>query len=121
MVRLKPEMLKYANAMWPAPSTPDRPDGTAIAYANPKNSVGENFGLARYDYVISSKDSFSANLTYDDGTRRVPWGGGGGGDPNYVAISGIRAQTLGMQETHVFSAGMVNVATLGYAGGPASL
>jgi len=118
---LKPEMLKYANAMWPAPSTPDRPDGTAIAYANPKNSVGENFGLARYDYVISSKDSFSANLTYDDGTRRVPWGGGGGGDPNYVAISGIRAQTLGMQETHVFSAGMVNVATLGYAGGPASL
>ncbi len=118
---LKPEMLKYANAMWPAPSTPDRPDGTAIAYANPKNSVGENFGLARYDYVISSKDSFSANLTYDDGTRRVPWGGGGGGDPNYVAMSGIRAQTLGMQETHVFSAGMVNVATLGYAGGPASL
>src|SRR6059036_98162 len=117
---LKPEMLKYANAMWPAPSTPDRPDGTAIAYANPKNSVGENFGLARYDYVISSKDSFSANLTYDDGTRRVPWGGGGG-DPKYVAISGIRAQTLGMQETHVFSAGMVNVATLGYAGGPASL
>src|SRR5437867_1307911 len=79
MVRLKPEMLKYANAMWPAPGTPDRPDGTAIAYANPKNSVGENFGLARYDYVISSKDSFSANLTYDDGTRRVPWGGGGGG------------------------------------------
>ena len=44
-----------------------------------------------------------------------------GGDPNYVAMSGIRAQTLGMQETHVFSAGMVNVATLGYAGGPASL
>src|SRR5213080_3175376 len=25
---LKPEMLKYANAMWPAPSTPERPDGT---------------------------------------------------------------------------------------------
>ncbi len=118
---LKPDMLKYANAMWPAPSTPDRPDGTAIAYANPKNSVGENFGLARFDHVISSKDSFSANLTFDDGMRRVPWGGGGGGDPNYVAISGIRAQTLGLQETHIFSSGMVNVATLGYAGGPATL
>src|SRR5207249_6863316 len=23
---LKPQMLKYANAFWPAPSTPDRPD-----------------------------------------------------------------------------------------------
>src|SRR5436190_15140400 len=118
---LKPEMLKYANAMWPAPSTPERPDGTAIAYANPKNSVGENFGLARFDHVISSKDSFSANLTFDDGMRRVPWGGGGGGDPNYVAISGMRAQTLGLQETHIFSSGMVNVATLGYAGGWSTL
>src|SRR5213083_171992 len=37
---LKPEMLKYANAFWAAPSTPDRPDGSAIAYANPKNTVG---------------------------------------------------------------------------------
>src|SRR5881409_1362386 len=32
---LKPAMLKYANAFWPAPSTPDRSDGTAIAYSNP--------------------------------------------------------------------------------------
>jgi len=80
---LKPEMLKYANAMWPAPSTPDRPDGTAIAYANPKNSVGENFGLARYDYVISSKDSFSANPPMmmargesrgeEEGVTRIMW------------------------------------------------
>ena len=118
---LKPEMLKYANAFWAAPSTPDRPDGSAIAYANPKNTVGEHFGLARFDHIISGKDSFSANLTFDDGMRRVPWGGGGGGDPNYVAISGIRAQTLGLQETHIFSSGMVNVATLGYAGGWSTL
>src|SRR5213083_1902907 len=43
---LKPEMLKYANAFWPAPSTPDRPDGTAIAYSNPPQTIGESFGLA---------------------------------------------------------------------------
>src|SRR2546428_1995095 len=51
---LKPEMLKYANAFWPAPSTPDRPDGTAIAYSNPPQTIGASFGLARFDYVISS-------------------------------------------------------------------
>src|SRR2546426_9298266 len=44
---LKPAMLKYANAFWPAPSTPDRPDGTAIAYADPPQKIGERLGLAR--------------------------------------------------------------------------
>jgi hypothetical protein len=118
---MKPEMLKYAKYFWPAPSTPDRRDGTAIAYANPVNSVGENFGLARFDYVISNKDSFSSNYTVDNGARHVPWGGGGGGDPNFVSNSELHGQTLGLQETHVFSAGMVNVASLGYAGTYASL
>src|SRR5947208_10614312 len=74
---LKPEMLKYANAFWPAPSTPDRPDGTAIAYSNPPQTIGESLGLARFDYVISSKDSFFAHLTIDNALRISPWGGGG--------------------------------------------
>src|SRR3989475_1926026 len=52
---LKPEMLKYANAFWAAPSTPDRPDGSAIAYANPKNTVGEHFGLARFDHIFPAR------------------------------------------------------------------
>src|SRR2546428_3072630 len=65
----KPEILRYANAFRGAASTPDRPDGSAIAYANPKNTVGEHFGLARFDHIISGKDSFSANLTVDEGMR----------------------------------------------------
>lgn len=112
---LQPDMLKYANAFWPAPGTPDRPDGTAISYSNPPNSVVENFGLARFDYIISGKDSFSANLTVDNGTRHIPLG-----DPNFVSINVLNPRTLGLQETHVFSSGMVNVATLGYAGGYSS-
>src|SRR5256884_129880 len=80
---LKPEMLKYANAFWSAPSTPDRPDGSAISYTNPPQKIGENLGIARFDHVISSKDSFYANLTVDNGLRINPWGGGGGGDPNF--------------------------------------
>src|SRR5882762_14356 len=113
---LKPAMLKYANAFWPAPSTPDRPDGTAIAYANPPQKIGENSGIARFDHVISSKDSFYANLTVDNGLRINPWGGGGGGDPNFKTVSDIIAKTLSLKETHVFSSSLVNIATLGYAG-----
>src|SRR6059036_3685715 len=37
---LKPGMLKYAKYFWPAPSTPDRPDGSALAYANPAQKIG---------------------------------------------------------------------------------
>ncbi|HYR90351.1 MAG TPA: hypothetical protein VE422_40130, partial [Terriglobia bacterium] len=118
---LKPAMLKYANAFWPAPSTPDRPDGTAIAYSNPPQTIGESFGLARFDHIISSKDSFYANLTVDDGLRINPWGGGGGGAPNFKSVSDNISKTLSLKETHVFSSSLVNIATLGYAGGYATL
>src|SRR3989475_6261025 len=113
---LKPAMLKYANAFWPAPSTPDRPDGTAIAYANPPQKIGESLGIARFDQVISSKDSFYTNLTVDNGLRINPWGGGGGGDPNFKTVSDYIAKTLSLKETHVFSSSLVNIATVGYAG-----
>src|SRR5262245_20491554 len=46
---LQPAMLKYANAFWPAPSGPDRPDGSAISYNNTPQKIGESFGLARYE------------------------------------------------------------------------
>src|SRR5437762_6939658 len=118
---LKPEMLKYAKYFWPVPTTADRPDGSAISYSNPPQALGENFGLARFDHIISSMDSFSASFSADSGYRRVPWGGGGGGDPNFVNATELHAQTLSLKETRVFSAGMVNVATFGYAGTYATL
>src|SRR6266516_1896583 len=113
---LKPAMLKYANAFWPAPSTPDRPDGSAIAYSNPPQKIGESLGIARFDHVISTTDTFYANLTVDNGLRINPWGGGGGGDPNFKTVADYIAKTLSLKETHVFSPSLVNTATLGYAG-----
>jgi len=118
---LKPRMLDYANYFWPAPNGPELGSLTAYSYNNPAQSINEHFGLARFDYSISSKDSLSANYTNDYGIRNVPWGGGGGGDPNFVSISEFHVQTLGLQETHVFSPTLVNVATLGYAGAYSTL
>ena len=106
---LKPAMLDYANAFWPAPNTPDVADGTALAFSNPTESRREHFGLARFDYTISNRDTFSANYTNDSGRRSVPFL-----DPNFSTNSEIDGQTLSMQETHIFSPGLVNVATLGF-------
>src|SRR5438876_12391848 len=78
-------------------------------------------GLARFDHVISDKDSFSAILTVHSGLRINPWGGGGGGAPNFKSVSDILAQTLSLKETHVFSPSLVNIATLGDAGTFATL
>jgi hypothetical protein len=55
---LKPAMLAYANAFWPAPTGPEGTDGTAISVTNPGQPTREDFGLARFDYTISVKDSF---------------------------------------------------------------
>ncbi len=113
---LKPRMLEYAKYFWPAPNGRVLGAGTAHSLNNPSQSINEHFGLARFDYTISSNDSFSANYTHDTGTRSLPWGGGGGGDPNFSNNSELRAESLGLQETHVFSSSLVNVVTLGYAG-----
>lgn len=118
---LKPKMLEYANTYWPAPNGPELGDLKAYSYNNPRQTINEHFGLARFDYAISSKDSFAANYTDDYGIRNVPWGGGGGGAPNWTATSELAMESLGLQETHIFSSSIVNVATLGYAGGWSTL
>jgi len=107
---LKPAMLAYANAFWPAPTGPEGPDGTAIALTNPGQPTREDFGLARFDYTISIKDSFSANYTIDNGFRSVPFI-----DPNFSTMSDLYGQTLSTQETHIFSPSLVNTVTGGYA------
>src|SRR5712691_3120275 len=106
---LKPKMLEYATAYWPAPNGPELPGLTAYAYTNPPQSVREDFGLARFDYIVSSKDSFSANYTNDNGNRSNPFV-----DPYFTTMSELSNQSLGMQETHVFSSSLVNVVTLGF-------
>ncbi len=107
---LKTAMLPFVNAFWPAPNGPELSGGTAYQYSNPPQSIREDFGLIRFDYTLSGKDSFSANYTIDNGDRNVPLP-----DQNFAQLADQRAQTLGLQETHVFSSSLVNVATVGYA------
>ncbi len=106
---LKTAMLPYANIFWPAPTGPDNLDGTANAVSNPGESRREHFGLARFDYTVSSKDSLSINYTVDNGFRTVPFV-----DPNFSTQSDINGMTASVQETRVFSPSVVNVVTLGF-------
>jgi hypothetical protein len=110
---LQTGMLPFANYFWPA-AGPELlikglPSGTAYSYSNPGQSIGEHFGLFRLDYNLSGHDTFSVNYTNDDGHRTVPQL-----DPIFAQSLSLRAQTVSLQETHVFSPSLVNVSTLGF-------
>jgi len=112
---LKQGMLPYANAFWPVPNGPEvlidgLPSGTAYNYNNGVQSIWENFMLYRFDYTASNKDSLFANYTISDGQRNSPQA-----DSYYTQFVPLRAQTLGLTETHVFSPTVVNSATLGWS------
>jgi hypothetical protein len=111
----KPGMVPFANYFWPAPNGGEylvggQPTGAAQYFSNAPQSVREDFGLLRFDYTISSKDSLSVNYTIDNGQRNVSQP-----DPNFVQTVVLHPTTLGLQETHVFSSSVVNAFTAGFS------
>src|SRR5437870_1668799 len=110
---LKAGMLPFVNAFWPAPNGNEflvngQGSGAAQFFSNAPQAVRENFGMLRFDYVASSKDTFFANYTNDHGRRDVSQI-----DPNFVQVANLHPQTLGLQETHVFSPNVLNSVTVG--------
>jgi len=106
-------MLPYANYFFPEPNGPEifvngLPTGSAYSYSNPRRRVREDFGLVRFDYTHSSKDSMSVNVNADDGAKADP-----PADPLFITNTRQRSYVVGLQETHIISANIVNTATAG--------
>src|SRR5205823_6571094 len=111
---LKTGMLPYAGNFWPAPTGNEltvaaglpnagMPTGTAYAISNPKQAVREDFGLVRFDYNLSTTNSFSVNYLISDGDKNDPRP-----DTNFTQISRNRSQVVALQQTHVFSPTLLN-------------
>ena len=109
---LKPGMLPFFS-FWPAPNGQELTGGVALATGNPLQTVREDFGLLRFDYNASAKDSLSANYLMDDGENDTPLA-----NPNFIAITPIRSQLLGFQETHIFSPTILRMSRLLGLGAP---
>src|SRR2546428_813927 len=112
---LKPGMLQFADAFWPRPNgsevpSPDGlPTGTAYNANDAVTKTYENFVMTRFDFVVSSKDTFFANYTISDGERDTPQA-----DTYYTQFVPLRSQTFSLTETHVLSPTVVNSAILGW-------
>ena len=99
---------------WPEPNGPEIldtrgfPTGLAYNDSNPSRKVKEHFGLIRYDYNVSAKDSFSLNLTESQGLRNNP-----ADDPIFRSNDRRVLYTLSGQNTHIFSPTILNTAMFG--------
>ncbi len=98
--------------LWPTPTATD-PDFSGIAqvYSTPLQTIEENFGTARFDQVFSPKDTFSGIYTIDDGSDFTPTTV----DPYSSDILNLREQVVSLDETHVFSPSLLNVARFGFS------
>src|SRR5881397_315584 len=111
---LVPGILPFMR-YWPAQNGPELlqnglPTGSAYSYTNPWRPVNEDFGLTRGDYNLSTKDSISASFNADRGNRADPQA-----NPVMVQRQSNALYTLSGQETHIFSATVVNTASFGWA------
>ena len=107
-------MLPYFS-FWPQANGPELltnglPSGTAFSYNTPRQSIREDFGTVRADYTIRARDTLSATYTIDDGNSLVPLA-----DPLFGSENALRMQVASLEETHIFSPGMLNTFRAGFS------
>jgi hypothetical protein len=112
--KLNPAMLPYTS-LWPQPNGPELlvnglASGTALSYNNPRQTVREDFGTVRTDYVFSERDTFAAAYTVDDGDSLIPQA-----DPLFASYETLRGQVASLEETHVVSPEILNTFRVGFS------
>ncbi len=104
--------------LWPVANGPEifnsngTPSGIAEAFSNPVQHIEEDYGTARFDQVISQKDSVASTYTIDDSRADSPTG-----NPITRADIFLREQVASVHETHIFSPTLLNEATAGFSRG----
>jgi hypothetical protein len=102
--------------LYPTPNANNA--GENYNYVNePVRSLNETKFDARADQTFSSKDTGFARFSYDQAASYVPGGAPGFAEANAFGSNqriANHARNIALSETHVFSANMLNQASLGY-------
>lgn len=112
--KLNTSMLPYMT-LWPLPNGPELlsngvASGAALSYNNPKESIREDFGTLRTDYLIRDRDTVSAVYTIDDGSSLIPLA-----DPLFASRTDLRMQVASLEEMHILSPEILNTFRAGYS------
>jgi hypothetical protein len=98
--------------LWPTPTATD-PDFSGIAevFSSPLQTIREDFGTVRADHIFSQRDTLGVIYTVDDGDdfTATPL------DPYSADVMALREQVVSLEETHIFSASLLNTARFGYS------
>jgi hypothetical protein len=80
-------------------------------FSSPLQTIREDFGTVRVDHNFSARDSLAGIYTVDDGgdVTATP------ANPYSTDILNLRAQVFSLEETHVFSPTLLNLARIGYS------
>src|SRR5271170_1183115 len=101
--------------LWPAQNGPElldangNPTGIGEAFSSPTQHIREDFGTARFDVNLASRDLLFAVYTVDDSTANTPTQ-----NPLSLINESLREQVVSVQEQHVFSGRLLNTARIGY-------
>jgi hypothetical protein len=103
--------------LWPVADGPDvlnvngTPSGIAENFANPLQTIREDFGTARVDHIFSDKDSAGVVYTVDDSADQTATII----NPFMSDATSLREQVVSVEETHVFSPTLLNTARVGFS------
>ena len=84
------------------------PTGIAKWIGTAPQHIREDFGTSRFDWTVGGKDTFNTIYTVDDSYASSP-----SADSYSYVSENLREQVLSLQEQHVFSPSLVNVARAG--------
>jgi len=101
--------------LWPVQNGPEllsngNPSGIAEAFSHPPQHINEDFGTARFDSNLSSKDLLFAAYTVDASAATTP-----SANPLSYVNESLREQVASIQEQHVFSPSLLNTARFGFS------
>jgi carboxypeptidase family protein/TonB-dependent receptor-like protein len=103
--------------LWPAATSIINGQPQALTTAN--RNAHENYVLARFDYVFSTKDSFLARYISDKSEYLEPYGGGGfaGGaiSGNWPEQDFSHTQFATIEERHIFTSALINTARFSFS------
>src|SRR6266404_3844269 len=106
-----PSVQPLLNLWLTAPAGAPDFNGIAEVFSSPLQTIREDFGTVRLDHNFSAKDSLAGIYTVDDGgdVTATP------ANPYSSDILNLRAQVLSLEETHIFSPSLLNLARFGYS------
>lgn len=104
--------IKALEPLWPVSNGPVLGGGVAEAFTHPQQQIHEDFGSGRLDHTFSDKDTLAGVYTLDTSVGNSPTN-------NPISYDYIteREQVASLSETHVFSANLINRATVGFSRG----